>query len=843
MSQTAVEGHSSQGEERRTYQRYAVDLNALVTSSEERWLKCNIRDYCLGGMLVVFADEETAQQGADLRANDNVIIEFPLVVDGVIKSLSQQCRIARLVEGGFGLVFVDPDSDFIDVLREFTRITIAPKAPGERSLPPARLASKIRKAVSICQRTVNIHLPGIYREIFHRSNKALLAHASRESLGNHERNAIFDDIQLLESLWDKKESVFLGHIHKTIVKMVHKETGLLTGATGETKYQLALVDQNQFEDWLCITDLASRIQAEHRYSLFTLGQQLASLTTHSDDQMEVPVAPNVFGGAIREILEPLRVGVETQQIIFREAADVLTEKLGKFYAHLIDELRSNVVTETQDHSGAGNGFAQAGPTPRFLTEHSNDLAESKPVETAGPSTEELHDAQEELHNTHEELVNLLQQIQGNPDQMIPDSAEPQQTAESLQDGAAQDSDSTNAAPPLDASLDEQIETTGRLLEILQNEEQVSANVIPWIRSLSQPLLKTSLMDPRFFDNQRHPLRSILNQLEQLGMYIDRNDQSQVAGRIASIDNLVERVVSNPEDTEGVLGEVATQLGIIEAQCSREYSQNVEQVVLTCEALQRAAHAEQAVCDQLNVQLSQQQVPCVVTDLLQTGWLLLLERTYIREGTEGSTWKQYLFVLERLIQLLSKHQQPHSQSGQEGLELYRVVAYALQSVSFDPLRKKNLLDSLKNLLVDDSQPRDTQPDMSDFEPLHPSGKSTYYRNESASLEPPAPQGASQEAWRDALEQVQALCEGNRVEVVSQDGSTRSYRLAWIGDKNSKFVFVDPCGLKAEEFDLAGLANKIYACELTAKTETDTPLIDQLAAAMGRETEEQPTPRLS
>ena len=833
MSQTAVEGHSSQGEERRTYQRYAVDLNALVTSSEERWLKCNIRDYCLGGMLVVFADEATAQQGADLRANDNVMVDFSLVIDGVIKSLSQQCRIARLVEGGFGLVFVDPDSDFIDVLREFTRVTIAPKAPGERSLPPARLASKIRKAVSICQRTVNIHLPGIYREIFQRSKKALLAHASRESLGNPERNAIFDDIQLLESLWDKKESVFLGHIHKTIVKMVHKETGLLTGATGETKYQLALVDQNQFEDWLCITDLATRIQAEHRYSLFTLGQQLASLATHSDDQMEVPVAPNVFGGAIREILEPLRVGVETQQIIFREAADVLTEKLGKFYTHLIDELSSNVVTEVQDHSAAANGFAQAGPTPRFLTEHGNDQTEPKPVEAADPSTEQLH-------NTHEDLVNLLQQIQGNPDQMIPDAAEPPQTAESPQDAAAQDSDSTIAAPPLDAPLDEQIETTGRLLDILRNDEQVSASVIPWIRSLSQPLLKTSLLDPHFFDNRRHPLRNILNQLEQLGMYIDRNDQGQVAGLIASIDNLVERVVENPEDNEGVLGEVSTQLGIIESQCSGEYTQNVEQVVLTCEALQRAAHAEQAVCDQVNAQLSQQQVPRVVTDLLQTGWLLLLERTYIREGTEGSTWKQYLFVLERLIQLLSKHQQSHSQSGQEGLELYRVVAYALQSVSFDPLRKNKLLDALKNLLVDDAQPRDTQPDMWDFEPLHPSGKSTYYKSDSAALEPPAPQGASQEEWLEAVEQVQALLEGNRVEVVSHDGSTRPYRLAWIGDKNSKFVFVDHCGRKAAEFDLAELANKIYACELTVKSETGTPLIDRLAAAMGREIEEHPTP---
>ena len=81
-------------------------------------------------------------------------------------------------------------------------------------------ASKIRKAISVCQRTVNVHLPGIYREIFHRSHKALTAHASCDSLTNLERNSVFDDIQLLESLWDKKESVFLGHVHKKIVKMV-----------------------------------------------------------------------------------------------------------------------------------------------------------------------------------------------------------------------------------------------------------------------------------------------------------------------------------------------------------------------------------------------------------------------------------------------------------------------------------------------------------------------------------------------------------------------------------------------------------------------------------------------
>ena len=123
---------------------------------------------------------------------------------------------------------------------------------------------------------MNVHLPLVYKEIFLKSNKALLAYASRESISNLEQNAIFDDIQLLESVWDKKESVFLGYLHKKIVHMVHRETGFLSGINGATQYQLALVDQNEFEDWLCVTDLAIKIQGEHRYSMHVLTQQLAS---------------------------------------------------------------------------------------------------------------------------------------------------------------------------------------------------------------------------------------------------------------------------------------------------------------------------------------------------------------------------------------------------------------------------------------------------------------------------------------------------------------------------------------------------------------------------------------
>jgi hypothetical protein len=562
-----------------------------------------------------------------------------------------------------------------------------------------------------------------------------------------------------------------------------------------------------------------------------LTRLFASLSTHPNETLELPVAPNVFGSAIHEILRPLGVGAETQQIIFHEAANVLAAKLVEFYTHLIEELKSNnLVTETHESPSAGNGFAYADPTPRFLTEHAGDKSEQKPVAVAPQETDEVNYSQTDL-------ADLLHRIQQGPDP-IPKSTESPPSAEVPQDSAARQAESTDASPALDTALNDRIETTGKLPEILRNDKQVSEDVIPWIRSLSQPLLKASIMDPRFFHNGLHPLRKIFNQLEHLGMYIDRADQTQIASRISPIDELVEQVVKNPQENESELGEVSKQLGIIEAQRSKEFTQNVEQVVLSCEGLQRAEHAEKAVRNQLNGQLSGQQVPRVVTELLAAGWLLLLERTYIREGAEGSTWKQYLFVLERLIQRLSKPQQSQSQSGQEGLELYRVVEYAFESVSFDPFRKKTLLDSLKNLLVDESQhPRNTQPEMSDFQPLVPRGESNAQTDQDASIEPAAPERIPNGAWKEALERSQELFEGNRVEVALPDGSTRSYRLVWIGDKNSRFVFVDHRGQKALEFDLTQLATKIHYGDLTLKPETGIPLIDRLAAAMLEEAREQ------
>ncbi len=831
MSQTAIKGRPSTGSERRVYQRYAANLDALVSSNKNQVLTCSIRDYCLGGMLVVFADDEASQQGANLNANDLVSIDFSLVLDGVTKTLTQQCRIARLVAGGLGLVFVDPAPVFLETLKEFTKVTVSPTTPKDRNRPTPRLTNKVRKAVSICQRAVNTQLPLVYREIFHRSRKALSEFASRDIRTTQERRTIADDIQVLETVWDKKESVFLGHLHKQIVQMVHKETAILSGWSDETEYQLALVDQSDFEDWLCITDLAIKIREYHRRALHVLSQQLNSLSALPEANIELPVAPNVFGGAIHEILQPLSVGADTQHIIFEVAANVLAEKLGDFYSHLTDELETNnAVSDKQarDRNGGAAinyGFRHLEPTPQFLTDHTEPSVEQKPIDN-GPATND------ESQLNQADLTNLLQSIQQVQDP-LPEAESTESSADNPDSNhsAANQAENEHDTPALEAAPDEQSETTEKLFEILRRDEQLSENVIPWIRSLSQPLLNASLVDPRFFDNRQHPLRKLVNQLEHMDMFIDREDRSKIATRVDPIDELVQEAATSLQDNEGVPGELSSQLGIIETQISRDYEQNVEQVVLACEGLQRATHAEQEVRDQVNRQLSGQQVPRIVSELLEAGWLLLLQRTYVREGGEGSTWKQYLFVLERLLQRLSKPHPAESQSGQEGLELYRVVEYAIDSVSFDPYKKKALLDALRNLIVDDcQQPPDAEPDMVEFKPLKAGGEGGSEANQSASTEPAAPEGVSDSTWNDILEQARDLREGNRFNVVTPDGSSRTYRLVWIGDNSSKFVFVDYRGRKAQELDLAQVADKLHSGELSLKQEPRTPLIDRLAAAM-------------
>ena len=111
------------GQERRAFERLRVRLPAQLRSQGSPATLCEIRDFCIGGMFVVFHDSAVglqAQASFSPVVRDAIVelsCEVPTATSA--RALRFRARVARRIGTGLGLAFVNPDFSALQVLHQF----------------------------------------------------------------------------------------------------------------------------------------------------------------------------------------------------------------------------------------------------------------------------------------------------------------------------------------------------------------------------------------------------------------------------------------------------------------------------------------------------------------------------------------------------------------------------------------------------------------------------------------------------------------------------------------------------------------------------------------------------
>ena len=750
-------------EERRRFERFPIRLDARLKPGGLRSRECTVMDYCSGGMLVRLDDGVAA--AADLTAALAVRLRTSLNTSSGSQGIAIPSRIAWVQGDLVGIAFDRPSRTIVSRLQAHERLT-GPDRPKvvTRAFPERdRILRHLRNLA--CE-----ILPPVLRVLLVDTEQGLLEAAEHASSDN-DRHQAYVDLAALERLRNEDP------LTPAVLALAFERGNENPGATDYRDGEMRLVENEDFEQWLEASKLANRLEQQFDAELTELGSRFVALRDDTSQvSLAVPLEPQHFTGALRSIAQRFEFGKTTRRVLYETAQATLDAHLPAIYGAMQARL---------DELGA--------PPARFP-------APRQPAGTPGPTAPPTGNGRPSPR-----------QDEGGR------SGRP--TIPLVGDGAAFDIDSALARELQANEHALRAAQAEELVRVLTDQGRSRADLSGWLERLSGSLLHEATNSENFFQDVDHPLRSIIDDLAHLQLFMPHGteDQRGVALQQA-IGELIEPITSGDADADAVQA-IAREIEALTGEHSHRYQANVARVVEVAEGRERVRLARMAVAEELNLRYAGRKVPAILPELLGVGWLATLELACLNRGATDAGYLDSLALLDRVVAQLHGEAVEQAAGEMHALRLAELVHRELDSVAFDPYRRNAAESALRQALVDpdcDAAALVTMP------PLE--------TDDGLPAEDAKPPEISRAGWRFALEQCASVRVGDHLAFVSDGRVAVDTRVAWIRGDREMLVLVDHQGLKARDIALADLASGLHHGNIRLDVVDGRPLSETAVETM-------------
>jgi hypothetical protein len=765
--------------------------------------------------------------------------------------------------------------------RQDNIITIGSAVPRRKKIS---LDANGRRIASECRNLVGKTLPKLMNGLFENLDDALYEMANK-SESNALQNTYFDSMRELR----KQRSAIDRRFSQEIMRAYDNywETGVVTINQPtldelSLESEMSLVDDEELEDSLAITNMVSKAESRFARELYAMNQRLAYvLGGGSVDEtiaQHSPLAPGVICNAIQVSMTGVQVELPVKLVVYKLFDRHVMHYIGGLYdevnlllgrAGVIPKLTPKVRRNPVAPSLRGEGGGES-----YLASDSSYMSSTSPTSTATGATEEA--IQAELFTNLQQLLNLRRTTTGSSSLLtsslmlnppagnvpIVDTGEllgalsaiQQSNVVMLPQGRRPNQPLTPDEMRAQLVSDLQIARDGQVIRSLGDADNDTIDVISMIfefilddyslpdamkaliSRLQIPMLKVAIIDKSFFSQKVHPARRLLNSLAQSAVGWNDTGDRENDTLFNKIEQVVKRVLNEFHDDPGLFAELEEDFSNWwqkEQRGAQIAEQRTNQITKGKEQLKSAKHI---VSDELNARLSTQTViPEAVMSILEDGWKDVLLLIYLREGPESKGWSEALEIVDQLLWSV----QPKSEYGERqqllrGIpELLRNIRERLNSISFDQHKMAKLFKELQNCHIgvlrggDSSQMHTAGTTPVSHHEIHfPDSKLVTGPDESQ-LHEMADEAINE--TDDFTQQAIDLEAGEWLEII--EGSSKSrVKLSWKSKVTDTYIFVNRKGMKAMELTTFGLAKRLRdgsakKVELSAK-----PIMDRALDAM-------------
>ncbi|MCU7915688.1 MAG: DUF1631 domain-containing protein [Candidatus Thiodiazotropha sp. (ex Gloverina cf. vestifex)] len=739
-----------------------------------------------------------------------------------------------------------------------------------------------RRIAAECRKLIAQTLPKLMGGLFENLDDALYEMANKSD-SNTLQNIYFDSMRELRKQRNNIDRSFNQEILRTYDRFW--ETGEVSVSQPSLDElsrdtEMALLDDEELEDSLAITNMASKAENRFTRELYAMGQRFAYIIGGGriDERFaqQSPLSPAVLCGAFQVAMSSVPVELPVKLVVYKLFDRHIMHFIGGLYDEinillgqagvipkLTPKVRRNPVSPAMVRGDGGE--SQLAGESSYLADPASQSAYTTPAQTTDVQGEVFAALQQLLGVRRTrvsdgmtasslmvtapvgavpmidtgELLGALNAIQQSNVVMLPQGrrvtqalSPDQMRAQLVSDlQIASDGHVTRALGDAD---NDTIDVISMLFEFILDDYSLPDAMKALISRLQIPMLKVAIIDKNFFSKKVHPARRLLNSLAQAA--VGWNDTGDRANDVLyiKIESVVKRVLNDFQDDPAIFSELDDEFSAWwqqEQRGAQIAEQRTNQVTRGKEQLRSA---KQTVISELNKRLDSQQVlPEAVMSLLEDGWKDVLLLNYLRQGADSKEWRESLEIVDRLLwSVQPKSDYAERQQLLRGIpELLRNLRERLNSISFDQHKMARLFKELQNCHI--GCLRGGDPNLMGGAGTNPSVSHEVHFPDSQIV---SGYNTMRQVADDAADEHDELSlQAGDLEIGTwlemQDGSVKNrVKLSWKSKVTDTYIFVNRKGMKAMELTTADLAKRFR--DETAKLVeiSDTPIIDRALDAM-------------
>ncbi|MFT0621604.1 DUF1631 domain-containing protein [Ectopseudomonas guguanensis] len=645
--------------------------------------------------------------------------------------------------------------------------------------------------------------------------------------------------------------------------------------------QLALVQNEDYEETLQVTNMVSRVKARCTQPLFALDQRLALLNNGQKlGEDSNPFGPQAIAQAFRDALAPCPFPLQIKTILYMLFDKHVMQSLDSLYGALNQRLIDAGVLPNLKYSAQVNpslsrpaaakpeaptskpqatGRSSAAPPGAEPPPLDLDLS-APPPSDPGALFSGLSSLLDEHRQNHpdapllggtrsivsfspreasrtysaSELLAALNRMQQQSAHELAQRLHKPQAVEGLKADLQQQLESHSSLPG-DSKVSDQeadvIDLVGMLFDFILDDENLPDACKTALSHLHTPYLKIALLDKALFTQHHHPARRLLNTMAQAGvLYGNEGDER---GLLAKMQWVVERVIHGFSGDLGLFDGLIEEFNEYVATLRHKVELRERRAVEAAKGRDRLLGAREQALEVIQHCVEARDLPAIIRNFLELTWADVLVFVLLRHGEQSAEWQRACEVAEQLAwsgtplgdedkQRLQEMRVPMLSDLRKGLEL-------LGGYHEDGIRRL-----LQDLVACQHAVQAKQPQLAaQLKPTLPESPLGAMLGEDADLARQAPSRSKLSVRAQALAKELAKVEfGTWFEFVEGDKS-RVLKLSWFSPTTHNYMFVDHSGQRVAIKPLTLLASEMEnGLARIVTPERATPLVDRALTAIYR-----------
>ena len=423
-----MQGPVRSGRERRAHERHPVNLPASINTQGTVARACVGRDFCVGGMYLVFEPVTEDAKVAHLCSptkGDQVSIECS--VPGHAGSLRFSAQVVRKSGDGIALRFLNPDLGSLQILLDHAKSWQKKQTTqGNESSSPLSLSSEIfngknaAEIIAHCNQMANTAAAQQISQ-FHEDALDYLIEVSKAALDIAEQNAYFDALKVLNNAKETLRKDFLVAVETQLSGYTPDIPQFVeTDDSPARVSSLSIVDDEVFDDWLADTATIDSVESRNTEVLTEIEKRLSLLYGAEIKRVNNPYGPVLFSRLFHDALKSLELRHKVNLACYKVFRNVLLESLqglyGKINQYFIDNdvmpvihyARSTPKAAEEKPRAVSQPIAEDVTPDKTFEEPTGDPQQNTQTPTANPKA--VSNSGQDLYQLVGDLKNLQHQL-------------------------------------------------------------------------------------------------------------------------------------------------------------------------------------------------------------------------------------------------------------------------------------------------------------------------------------------------------------------------------------------------------------------------------------------------